>query len=225
MTNFEKVRQEIDPRGHWTIESPVVGALGKEVKETMTKIVKSKKTVATRAGNLITGMKAKFTNGSDKLTFGGGAFVVTVDDAIANLQAIVDNRAAVTAAKAAAKAKVADENAKLPPLLAFMRALVAFIKQTFGADATALALFDIEPAKARTPMTAEEKAVAVARRDATRKARGTTGPKEKKKVHGSVQATLVVTAGAPAEPANAAPEPSAPPAPAAATAPATPPKG
>jgi len=181
--------------------------------------VKSKKSVATRAGSIITGLKANYPNGKQELTFGGGAIKVAVDDAIANMQAIVDNRSAVTAAKAAAQAKVAEEDAKMPTLLAFMRALVAFIKLTFGADPAALATFDIAPRKAPTPMTAEEKAVAVAKREATRKARGTTSPKEKQKVHGNVNATLVVTSSAPAAPA--APEPTAAPAP---VAPVTPPK-
>jgi hypothetical protein len=182
--------------------------------------LKNKKTVATRAGNIITGLKTNYPNGKQVLTFGGGAIKITVDDAIGSLQAIVDNRAAVTAAKAAAKAKVADEDAKMPTLIAFMRALVAFIKLTFGADPTALATFDVAPRKVTTPMTAEEKAVAVAKREATREARGTKGPKARKKVHGNVQATLVVTPAAPTAPAT--PEPNAPPAPAAAT--LTPPK-
>ncbi len=183
--------------------------------------IESKKTVATRAGGLITGMKAQYTNGAATLQIGGET--VTVDDAIARLQAIVDNRAAVTLARAAAKVKVADENAKLPALLAFMRALVRFIRAAFGTDANVLASFDLEPPKAPTPMTAEEKAVAAVKREATRKARGTTGPRKKKAVHGNVTATLVVTPASPEPPAPAAtPEPTA--TPAAATAPAAPPK-
>jgi hypothetical protein len=182
----------------------------------MTNTPRNKKTVATRAGSLITGMKAKFPNGAATLEVGG--VTITVDGTIANLQALVDNRAAVTATRAAAKAKVAEENAKMPTLLAFMRALVNVIRASLGTDAAALAVFDLEPPKARVPMTAEEKAVAVAKRDATRAARGTTGPRKRKTVHGNVHATLVVTPAAP-EPATAAPAPNAPPA-----APPTPPK-
>lgn len=74
----------------------------------------------------------------------------------------MDNRAAVTAARADARAKVADENAKMPPLVAFMRGVEKVIRAEFGGDPKALAAFDLEPLKARTPMTAEEKAVAVA---------------------------------------------------------------
>ncbi len=155
-------------------------------------ITKNKKTVATRAGNLITGLRATFPNGSDTIRVGSGQ-PITIDAACTSLQGIVDNRAAVTAARADARAKVADENAKMPPLVAFMRGVEKVIRAEFGGDPKALAAFDLEPPKARTPMTAEEKAVAVAKRDATREARGTKGPKARSKVHGNVTATLVVT--------------------------------
>jgi hypothetical protein len=164
----------------------------------MTDINGSKTSVAMIAGGLITGMNKRFTNGAQSLTFGGGAVNTTVTAAIANLQAIVDNRAAVTTAQAAAKAKVAQEDAQMPALLAFLRELEAFIRLNFGADATALADFALTPPKARTPMTTEQKAVATAKAAATRKVRGAS-----KTATGNVQATLVVT-----------------PAPAAATAPA-----
>jgi hypothetical protein len=156
----------------------------------MTDINDSKTSVATIAGGLITGMKKRFTNGAQPLTFGGGAVNTTVTATIANLQAIVDNRAAVTTAQAAAKAKVALEDAQMPALLAFLRELEAFIRLSFGADATALADFALAPPKARTPMTAEQKAVATAKAAATRKVRGAS-----KTATGNVQATLVVTPG------------------------------
>ncbi|HEX8793345.1 MAG TPA: hypothetical protein VF765_20520 [Polyangiaceae bacterium] len=175
------------------------------------KITKTKKTTATRAGEVLGGMKKRFPNGGQKLTFGGGATTVTVDEAVGNLQEIIDNRAAVTAARGAAKAKVAEENAKLPTLLAFMRALLGFIKFTFGADPEALADFGVEPPKARTPMTAEEKAIAAVKREGTRKARGVIGTRKRAAVKGDVNATLVVTPAAPAA-TPAAPEPPAPPA-------------
>lgn len=174
----------------------------------MTNKIDNKKTVAARAGNLITGIKAKFPNGAATLQVGGET--ITVDGTIANLQAIVDNRAAVTATRAAAKAKVAEENAKMPALLAFMRALVKVIRATLGTDAAALAVFDLAPPKARVPMTAEEKAAAVVKREATLKARGIVGTRKRKAVKANVTATLVVTPGAP-EPAKA-PEPAATPA-------------
>jgi hypothetical protein len=154
----------------------------------MTDTNDSKKSVATIAGGLITGMNKRFASGAQTLTFGGGAVNTTVTAAIANLQTIVDNRAAVTTAQAAAKAKIAQEDAQMPALLAFLRELEAFIRLTFGADATALADFALAPPKARTPMTAEQKAVAQAKAAATRKARDAA-----KTAIGNVQATLVVT--------------------------------
>ncbi len=174
---------------------------------------RTKTTAATLAGSFITGMRKRFPNGSQTLTFGGGAFATTVDAAIANLQALVNNRTAVTTAQAAAKATVDEENAKMPALLALLRALEAFIKLNFEANASALADFGLPPPKARTPMTAEQKAVASAKREATRLARGITTAAKKKAVKGNVTATLVVTPAA---------SPEAPAAPAAA--PATPPK-
>jgi len=92
----------------------------------------------------------------------------------------------------------------MPALLAFLHALEAFIQLTFGASATALADFSLAPPKARTPMTAEAKAVAKAKANATRQARGTTSAKAKKAIKGNVSATLVVTPAAP-EVATSAP--------------------
>ncbi len=173
----------------------------------------TKSTAVDLAGRFITGLRKRFPNGSQTLTFGGGGVATTVDAAVANLQALVSNRTAVTTAQAAAAAAVDEENAKMPALLAFLRALDGFIKFTFGADATALADFGLAPPKARTPLTAQQKAVAAAKREATRQARGITTAAKKKAVKGNVTATLVVTPSASTE------APAAPAAPA-----ATPPK-
>ncbi len=173
---------------------------------------KTKTNAVTLAGGFIAGLRKRFPNGSQPITIGGGA-ATTVDAAVASLQALVTNRTAVTIAQAAAAAAVDEENAKMPALLVFLRAVEAFIKFTFGADATALADFGLAPPKARTPMTAEQKAVAAAKREATRQARGITTAAKKKAVKGNVTATLVVT------PAASTEAPAAP-----AAAPATPPK-
>ncbi len=96
---------------------------------------------------------------------------MTIDAAVGELQAFIDNRAAVVAAQATAKTKVAAERAALPALDAFILAFVAFIRLTFGPKANVLADFGLAPRKARAPLTAEQKAVAVAKRNATRAAR------------------------------------------------------
>ena len=173
----------------------------------------AKKTLTSLAAGIAPGMKKHFPNGSQKLTFGGGSVTVTVDEAVTNVQAIIDNRAAVTTARANAKVAIDTENGKLPALLAFLRALEAFIRLNFEANAAALADFGLAPYKVKTPMTAEQKAVAKAKAKATREARGITSAKAKKAIKGNVSATLVVTPAAPAAPA-VAPAASAPPAPA-----------
>lgn len=92
-----------------------------------------------------------------------------------------------------------------------MSAVVAFVRFNFGGDPQALADFGLPPRRTPTPPTAETKAAAVAKREATREARGTKGPKAKQKIHGTVTAQLVVTPAAPATPESPA-SPAAPPA-------------
>jgi hypothetical protein len=168
---------------------------------TATKNNDTKETVTDLASGIIPGLRKHFPNGAQMLTFGGGSVTATVDQTVTNLQALIDNRTAVTTAQAAVKVAIAAENGKMPALVAFLHALEAFIRLTFGASATTLADFSLEPPKA----------VAKAKAAATRKARGTTSAKAKKAITGNVSATLVVT---PAAPAPATPEPAAPAAPA-----------
>ena len=162
---------------------------------------KNKETVTALATGIVPGMKKHFPNGAQLLTFGGGSVTATVDQAVTNLQELIGNRTAVTTAQAAVKVALATENTKMPALLAFLRALEAFIRLTFGANATALADFSLAPPKARVPMTAEAKAIAKAKAKATRAARGTVSAKAKKAIKGNVSVALVVTPAAPAAPA------------------------
>ena len=171
---------------------------------------------------LIAGVKKHFPSADQQIPLGGAT--MTVGAITQQLQAYVDNRTAVVAAQATAKTKVATERAQIPNLDAFISAFRGFVKLAFGNQADSLADFGMTPPKARTPATAEEKAVAAAKRAATRAARGTKGPKAKQAVHGNVTATLVVKPGPEAsagttppaqEPATPAPQPA--PAPAGAT--------
>jgi len=156
---------------------------------------------------LLTGTKKRYPNGSQKLTFGGADH--TVDEVNTNLQKFVDNRTAVDAANANAKAKVDAERAERGSLLAFVGEYVKFLLFTYGHAADVLGDFGIAPPKARTPMTAEAKAVAAAKRQATREARGIVPKKVKQGITGKVTAKLVVTPAAP----SAEPSPAATPAP------------
>ncbi|HEX8791529.1 MAG TPA: hypothetical protein VF765_11310 [Polyangiaceae bacterium] len=168
-----------------------------------------KNSKAAKVSQLISGAKKHFPNGSQTVSLEGVS--TTIDAATQELQTYVDNRSAVVAAQATAKVKLATERAALPALDAFISAFIALVRLTFGTQADILVDFGLAPRKARTPQTAEAKAVAVAKREATRAARGTKGPKAKSEIHGNVTAKLVVTpAGEPA------PTPEAPAAPAAA---------
>jgi hypothetical protein len=154
---------------------------------------------ATRAANLAAGFKKRYSNGSEKITLPDGQ-TKTIDEVTTGLQAVVTNRANVTAARAALKAEVEAEGAQLPALVELMRAAVAFVRFNFGSDPEALADFGLQPHKARTPPTAEQKAIAVAKREATREARGTKSAKAKKDIHGNIAAKLVVTPADPSTP-------------------------
>lgn len=152
---------------------------------------KSKTAKASLAKQLITGTNKRYPNASTVLTFGGATH--TVSSLTQLIQSFVDLRDAVVTAQADTKAKVAAERAQSPSLLAVIGDFVAFVRVTFGNQPDALADFGLAPSKARTPRTAEQKAVAAAKNIATREARGTKGKVQKKAVKGNVTATLVVT--------------------------------
>ena len=142
---------------------------------------------------VIAGMKKRFPNGSQVLSFGGGTH--TVDEVMSALQALVALRAAVDQADAATQVARDAEAAGSPPLLLMLRLFTQFLHATFGTTADALADFDLTPPKAPAPRTAEQKAIATAKARATREARGTASAKKKRNVKGNVTAKLVVTPG------------------------------
>lgn len=150
-----------------------------------------KNELAAQVKQLITGVNKHFPNGSQELPVGG--VTTTVTGVTGVLQAFVDNRTAVEVSKAALKAKVETERVQAPNQLAVIRAFEAVVRSMFGNSADVLADFGLAPLKVRTPLTAEQKAVAAAKRNATRTARHTMGTNQKKSVHGSITAQLVVT--------------------------------
>ncbi len=156
---------------------------------------------ANEVAQIIAGAKKHFPDPAAQLTIDGAP--TTVADALARMQTFVDNRAAVVTAQAIAHEKLVTERAQAPALLAFVDAFMAFVRVHLGPSPTALADFGKAPPKKRTPLTAEQNAIAAAKRRATREARRTMGPKQKKNVKGNVTAELVVTPAAPATPGKA----------------------
>jgi hypothetical protein len=86
---------------------------------------------------------------------------------------------------------------------------VAVVKATWGTQPDVLADFGVPPKKARTPLTAQQKALAAAKRKSTRAARHTGGSKQKAAVKGNVTDIVITPVTAPA-PATSAPTPATP---------------
>jgi hypothetical protein len=152
--------------------------------------------VVKRATKLIEGLER----------FGAGALpacapgqTVTLAEARAKLQAIVDLRQRVFLARAQLQEALADEEARLPDLLAFASAFRAQAKLTYSTRPTALEAHGIH-VKARAPISVEVQTAAVAKRAATRKARHTMGPRQKAKIKGDVVGVKVEAVHAPVTP-------------------------
>jgi hypothetical protein len=172
-----------------------------------------KNTLADRAELLLGGLRKHLSNASS-MAFASGTF--TPAQVEASIQKLIDLRTAVNAAKVATQAKVAEEKAQAAPLRVLLADFTAFAKVTFSNSPDVLADFGLKPKKARAPLTVDQKVTAVARRDATRKARHTMGTEQLKKVKGTVTTIVTATPSAatpPAvtqQPAAVAPSPGAP---------------
>jgi hypothetical protein len=166
--------------------------------------VRNGNNVATLAGQLLAGIP-KLPPSVTTITLNGSAF--TTVQVSSQLQQLVTLQQDVDTARAATRAKVATQAAQMPALRALMSAFVQFLRAAFGNQPDVLALFGLEPKKAATPLTTEQKAAAAAKRASTRAARGTTGPKAKAKIKGTVTGVLVtpLEPQAPSVPVQATP--------------------
>jgi hypothetical protein len=158
----------------------------------MGKTINTKHQVVTIAKELRDGLAKHFSNATP-VTFAGRTY--TRDQLASTLQELIDLRAKVEGRKASLAAAIATEATRAPTLIALERHLKAFVKATFTQAPEVLADFGIS-SKARTPQTTEAKALANARRAATRAARHTMGPKQKVKVKGDVVGVVVTPARA-----------------------------
>jgi hypothetical protein len=161
---------------------------------------------AALAKQLIAGTSKHFAN-TQSMAFGSATF--TPAQVTQRLQTLVDLRTDVTNAQAAVKAKLAAEAAQAPTLHGFMTGLVSFVRTTFSQSPDVLADFGLAPKKASTPLTAQQKAGAVAKRASTREARHTMGKVQKKSVTGDVVDVVMTPVVAP-KPTASAPAASAP---------------
>ena len=162
----------------------------------------TKSTVAAAAKQLIAATTKHLAN-ETSIKLAGSSYTPT--QIIDSLQAIVNLRESVDASKASTTAKLETEKTEMPALRTRMRALVTYVKAVFATQPDVLADFGIAP-KTRTPLTAEAKTAAAAKRKATRAARKVMGSKQRLQVQGDVIGVTVTPITAPA-PQPAAPTP------------------
>ena len=98
-------------------------------------------------------------------------------------------------------------NASMASVGPVIQAYTHTLQETYGTDTETLADYGIEPRKSPTPLTTEQKSAAVAKAEATRKARGTTGKKAKLAIKGNVTGVEVTPVTAPANAAAPAAQP------------------
>ena len=151
------------------------------------------------------------------LPLGGTSYTPT--SLVAFIQSHIDAANAIVTAKAAWEKAIATYTGIDKQAQIVLHDLKALVLATFGASSSRLADFGYKPRKV-TVLTPEQKAAASAKRAATRKARGTMGPKQKLKVTGAT-APANAAAGAPTT-STSTPQATMPPSPAPAAAPAAP---
>ena len=110
--------------------------------------------------------------------------------------------AVVTARKSVSDARVAEQTAKTQ-YGPFITELRQFIAIAFSSAPSTLAEFLITPKKARTPLTASQRAAAEAKARATRTARGTRGKKQKAAITGNVTGVTITPVTGPTAVASA----------------------
>jgi len=148
----------------------------------------TKATLEQRVRDLVAGTQKHSPNGS--LTFGGATY--TAAALVQELQSLADALAAADAAKASwqdALKNAATVRAKVVPV---MQAYRTWLVATNGNAPSTLADYGLTPRKSATPLTSAQKVAKAAKAEATRKARGTMGKKQKKDVKGTVPTTAPV---------------------------------
>ncbi len=147
-----------------------------------------------------------------------GATSYTPTSLVAFIQSHIDAANAVVIAKANWENAIKTYAGIDKQAQVVLHDLKQLVMGAFGATSSKLADFGYQPRKV-TVLTPEQKAAAAAKRAATRKARGTMGPKAKLKVTGTTAAASTASTAAPAPAASNAPA-ATPPSPAPAAAPA-----
>jgi hypothetical protein len=167
---------------------------------------KNKSATVARMQSMIQGLQKHNANAEFTLqskTFTTGALVTL-------FQGLVDAITKVNAAEAATTVAVAAAGEQQAQTEHVYTSLKQNLQGTHGPDAQTLGDYGLAPRKTPAPLTAAEKAAAAVKRDATRKARGTKGTKQRAAIKGDVTGVIVTPitatpATTPTQPAAASP--------------------
>jgi hypothetical protein len=129
--------------------------------------------------SLIEGLKARY-GASAKLALPPGTF--TVKELGQLFQEMLDTHQAVLDARVTVRSATTARSTKIVQGRPILKAVKNYLLAVYG-DPQALATFGLEPHKAPTSPGVRAKAVALDKREATRKARGTMGKRAKQKLH------------------------------------------
>ena len=149
----------------------------------------------TRATNLAAGVAKRLSGWTSVLFDNSAETLAEIED---KLMGFVRDRAAVLVAKAVYEAAIAKADASQAVIVPYMGRFTAYVRATYGNAMEILVDFGIAPTKARTPLTAEQKVAANAKREATRKARGVMGSRQRLQVHGDVTGVQITPVTEPA---------------------------
>jgi hypothetical protein len=151
---------------------------------------------------LLSGLQKQFPNGQFTLD----STVFTTQSLVTLIQGVITALESLNTVQLNAKAAVTTARAALAQAAPTISALRHSLLTMFGNAPQTLAIFGLEPPKAKAPLTVEEKAVAVAKSRSTRAARGTASKQSKAAIKGNVIGVDLTPITAPANP-----EPKAPP--------------
>jgi hypothetical protein len=149
------------------------------------------------------GKEQDIINGIQKHLGNKGTLVVNGEKhSVPEIVAIVEGRVNATAKVAASRDVLSKDVAAERETLALSDAFMADLRQAilvaFGTTSEALVEFGIAAPKKRRALTAMEKVQRTAKANATRKLRGTMGPRKRSTIKAAGKATVTVTAPQPA---------------------------
>jgi hypothetical protein len=131
---------------------------------------------------------ASYADDKTKIAINGRKLALV--EVLAIYQESLDSRADLARQRAATKAAMGRRATAEAARLEADRALKAWVTNEFGIESTEATDFGFPPAK-KPQITVEAKALAVARRKATREARHTMGTRQKAEIRGTLAAAAV----------------------------------